>query len=340
MIRRLIFVTGLALLCFSIVTGGFLLWLFLSPKPAFEILPLPQPGQGVRCHIGCGSGGGPGGVTIRERSPSTLAIVGELPKQMDSSTSDTIQVKLTISSSEAPKLNSYSIKDRTILLPDISKSLYPDVGNYCNLYFSSSDQEYSDCLSSRPKVKDLFGPGYELFASAHLVATNFDVQLLDATEQPADQYIIEWDWNIFPKSSGNQSINLDVDLHWKPEGNNGKADIFRQLWGSNFTITVNPPPFITSGQLTISSAVSAFFGLIFAGVSGPMMLGELKKGREAKRQNREQASRESLEQALDRERARREFLERELDQERAHRKLLDRKRSREKRLRREQSRYR
>lgn len=153
------------------------------------------------------------------------------------------------------------------------------------------------------------------------------------------------------KSPGNQSINLEFDLHWKPEGNNGKADIFRQLWESNFTITVNPPPFITSGQLTISTAVSAFFGLIFTGVPG--LLGELKKGREAKRQNREQAHRESLEQELgrervnreflkqqlDRERVYREFLEQQLDREQAHRKLLDRKRSREKRLRREQSKY-
>src|SRR5205085_1805143 len=130
------------------------------------------------------------------------------PMQMDSSTSDTIQVKLTFQESDKPN-GSFTIKNRTILLPDISENLDNDMSNYCVLH-SSSNQEYSDCSKSPIGVKDLFGAGYELFASAHLVATSFDVQPLSATEQSANQFSIEWDWNIFPKSTGNQPINLDV----------------------------------------------------------------------------------------------------------------------------------
>ncbi len=327
MISRLIFVTGLVLLCFSIASGIFLLRLLHSSQPAFQMIPLPQPWRY------CGCAGGPAVPTISERDLSWLAIVGELPKQMDSSTSDMIELKLTLRN--GPDLPYPSSNNaRTILHPDISNSLDEDEVNYCSLH-----PTYEVCSDNPPAVAvgNLFGPGYELFASAHLVATGFDVQLLDATEQSTDQFIIEWDWNIFPKSAGNQPVNLDVDLHWKPVGNNGKEDVFRQIWEANPTITVNPPPFITPGQLTISSGVSAFFGFIFVGVAGPMILGKLKKRYEGKQQER-------VEQELDQEQAKRILLEQELDQEQAdrerlERKLLKREHLRRERLRREQSRH-
>ena len=346
MINRLIFVTGLVLLCFSITSGIFLLPLVQSSHPAFQMIPLPYPGG---CVGGCS--GGTGVPTISESDPSSLAIVGELPKQMDSSTSAIIEVKFTFLTPLRPQLQfPSSNNERAILYPDISHSLDDDVTNYCSLHSTSKV-----CSGYPPAVAvgDLFGPGYELFASAHLVATGFDVQLLDATEQSTDQFIIEWDWNIFPKSAGNQPVNLDVDLHWKSVGNNGKEDVFRQIWEANPTITVNPPLFITPGQLTISRAVEAFFGLIFAGVSGPMILGKLKKRYEGKRRERveqeleqEQAKRILLEQELEQEQAKRILLEQELERERAKRKpleqVLERERAAreqaERRLRRERAR--
>jgi len=238
---------------------------------------------------------------------------------MDNSTSDMIEVKLTLPKGPQQPYPS-SNNDRTILRPDTSHGLDNDVENYCSLH-TTSVQEYSTCSNNPPAVGGLFGPGYELFASAHLVATGFDLQLLDATEQSTNQFIIQWDWNIFPKSAGNQPVNLDVDLHWKSVGNNGKEDVFRQIWESHPTITVNPPPFFTPGQLTISSAVSAFFGLIFAGVSGPMILGKLKNRSEGKQ-------RERVEQELERERAERKLLKQEhLRRERLRRELSRRGRS-------------
>ena len=330
MINRLIFVTGLVLLCFSIASGIFLLQLLHSSHPAFQMIPLPQPG--------CACGGKAGGEipTNSEEGSSlhSLAIVSELPKQMDSSTSDIIEVKLTFTIPIPNGLLPYpsSNEGRNFLHYDMSYSLLDDMQNYCDL----SKREFSTCYDNPPAVRDLFGPGYELFASAHLVATSFDVQPLGATEQPANQFSIIWDWNIFPKSAGNQPVNLDVDLHWKPVGNNGKEDVFRQIWEANPTITVNPPPFITPGQLTISGAISAFFGLIFAGVSGPMILGKLKKRYEGKQQERveqklkqEQAKRERVELELELEQAKRKPLEQELARERAAREQAERRLRRE-----------
>jgi hypothetical protein len=117
-------------------------WILPSSQPAFPMILLPQPGpgRGFKCikSVFCRSGGPVLVPTISEMAPSDLAIVGELPKSMDSSTSDTIQVKLSRAWLDSQERNgSFTIKDRTILLPDISNSLNDDMGDYCLLHASS-----------------------------------------------------------------------------------------------------------------------------------------------------------------------------------------------------------
>jgi len=177
-------------------------------------------------------------------------------------------------------------------------------------------------------VKNLFGPGYELFAIANIIATSFDVQLLSTTEQSTDQTSIEWIWNISPKSGDDQSIhqsinepiNLDVDLHWKPVSNSGKEDIFRQIWEDNPTISVDPLPFFARGQVTLSGFLAGLTGIIFTGLSFSWVYDQRKKRQEEKEKNKgnilDASQSKRAEELLGQERVERERVEELLRQER------------------------
>jgi hypothetical protein len=271
---RLVLLIGLTLLGISFVSFIILSPLSHLPGISSYIIPLTQPIY--VCGVGC-----QGGLSdnISDVGVSRLIIKGELPEQMNINTSDTIAFELTL-----PRLALYKEDprkqltptpipiNRKILIPDISHSLDVDLDQYC---FNNRIAPYL-CSDGFP-MSVLFGSGYEVFASAYLITTSFDVQLLGQEEQSANQTRIEWDWNIFPKTAGSQIINIGIILHWKPTGNKGKEDIFRQIWQSSTTIEVNPPPFIQPGQITISGAVSGFFGLIFTGFSLTWMYEERKK---------------------------------------------------------------
>ncbi len=136
------------------------------------------------------------------------------------------------------------------------------------VYCASHSADSNACnKSGSTNLTELFGSGYDIFASANLSTTSFDVQLLGSLEQSANQVKIEWNWNIFPKSSGTQVVNIGITLHWKPISSNGGKDIIRQIWVTASTITVNPLPFIQPGQVTISGVASGILGTLLTGSS-------------------------------------------------------------------------
>jgi ribosomal protein L40E len=107
--------------------------------------------------------------------------------------------------------------------------------------------------------------------SAYIVTTAFDTQLMGQVERSADQPLIEWDWNIFPKSAGLQVINVGVELRWTPTGKSGGTAILRQIWESPIAIQVNKP-FIDVGQLSLTTVTSGVVGTVFTGFSLPWIL--------------------------------------------------------------------
>jgi len=118
------------------------------------------------------------------------------------------------------------------------------------------------------QISNIFGNGYKMSAIAYMVTTSFDTQLMGPAERSADQPLIEWDWNIFPKSVGLQVINVGVELLWAPTGKGGGTDILRQVWESPIAIEVNKP-FIDVGQLSLATVASGAFGTVFTGFSLP-----------------------------------------------------------------------
>jgi ribosomal protein L40E len=120
-------------------------------------------------------------------------------------------------------------------------------------------------------ISSIFGDGYKMSTtSAYLVTTSFDIQLMGPIERSANQPLVEWDWNVFPKAVGLQVINIGVELRWTPTGKGGGTDIVRQIWESPIAIQVNKQ-FVDVGQLSLATVASGVFGTVFTGFSLPWM---------------------------------------------------------------------
>ena len=262
MIYRALFLIGLALLAFSIGSLFILIPLLHAPMHSSGKIPLSQP---VVCGGGCG-GNIP--ILISEGTQSWgLVIEYEWPKQMDINGSDSISVALTVPRtplSSEPRFPPTptpigNVSDRGV------KSLNPD---------SLVPEEETNCAKmgiTDPRlclISNIFGNGYKLSTIAYLITTSFDTQLMGPVERSADQPLIEWDWNIFPKSAGLQVINVGVELRWTPTSKSGGTDIIRQIWETPIAIEVNKP-FIDIGQLSLATVASGVLGTVFTGFSLP-----------------------------------------------------------------------
>jgi hypothetical protein len=262
MTYRALFLIGLAFLAFSIGSLFLLIPLLHVPMHSSGKIPLPQP---VVCGGGCG---GEIPILISEGTQAEgLVIEYEWPKQLDINGSDSISVALTVPRtplSSEPRFPPTptpigNVSDRGV------KSLSPD---------SLAPEEETNCAKrgiTDPRlcvISNIFGNGYKMSATAYMVTTSFDIQSMGPVERSADQPLIEWDWNIFPKSVGLQVINVGVALRWTPTGKGGGTDILRQIWESPIAIVVNKS-FIDVGQLSLATVASGVFGTIFTGFSLP-----------------------------------------------------------------------
>jgi hypothetical protein len=316
MINRIFFWVSLAFLVLFVGSLLTLIFLIYSPGRSWEMRPLNPP---FICGGGCSGGNVLPPTKINEFPPRELLVEGEWPKQMDNGTSDSIVLALAVPknvmSSQDFNLQftpTPSISSRVIVNIKSSEALDVDVDEYCSNKITNSDINQQLTCFDNTSLNDVFGPGYKVFASAHLITTSFDVQLIGPTEQSTHQGIIYWNWNIFPKSSGTQIINADIELVWKPISNGGE-DIIRQFWQSPIIINVNPPPFFTLGQVTLSTMINGAAVVFFGGLSLPWIYEQRKKRKEETEKNKgntpDDTQRERLEELVERERLQRERLE-------------------------------
>lgn len=69
-------------------------------------------------------------------------------------------------------------------------------------------------------LADAFGPGYQVYASATLTTMTgtFKIQpLFDPKKlQALDRVLVEWRWLITPMETGNQILDIDIEVIWLP----------------------------------------------------------------------------------------------------------------------------
>jgi hypothetical protein len=241
MFIRYLFLVGLI---FFILSLAVLAFIFLLPQhlwsPAAVLLTPLNPrlsGGGAPC--------------LQEQD---LVIDKYWPDQLDLNTSDTIRVLLI--TREAGSFSIATTTTGTHKASEEKPQFRIDFGT-----------PIPNCGTDLPTA---LGPANNLFATAHLVGTTFNIQSIGPEERPLDSSNavdgVEWDWNISPKTLGTQLINIDIDLLWKSKSN-GQVVQQVQIWQSHFIVKV-VQPFFDSSQLTIGALASALLGLssIFASI--------------------------------------------------------------------------
>jgi hypothetical protein len=263
------FVRSLLLLglIFFILSLAILAFFFLLPQriwsPAAVLLTPLNPRL---------SGGGSPCV-----SAGDLVIDKYWPDQLDLNTSDTIKVLLI-----KRQAGSFSIATSTT---GNHKAAEETPQFYLN--FGTPDTKLQ-CDINLPTA---FGPSNDLFATAHLAATTFNIQSIGPEEKPLDPLEgVEWNWNISPKIIGTQLINIDIDLVWKSKSK-GQVVQELQIWQSQFIIKV-VQPFFDSNQLTAGALASFLLGLssIFAAIITWGLAQISKRGNEKKEDKTKEAS--------------------------------------------------
>ena len=280
MIPRSLFLIGLAFLACSIGSLFILIPLLHAPVRSSGKIPLTQP---IVCGGGCG---GTLAFLISQSTPGTtgLLIQYEWPKRMDINGSDSISIALTVP--RAP-LSSESGKTPTPTpLGDVSDRGVNRISSN-----SLEPEQESNCVNrgiTNPgacPISNMFGDGYTVSATAYMITTSFDIQLMGPAERSADQPFVEWDWNIFPKSAGLQIINIGIELRWTPRDKGARPEILRQIWEAPVALEVDKP-FIDVGQLSLATVASGAFGTVFTGFSLPWIWEQRRQVIEKKKEKK------------------------------------------------------
>lgn len=116
-------------------------------------------------------------------------------------------------------------------------------------------------------LKDEYGDGYDVQASATLTGTAFDLQPVITESQPVDSSEVVWQWNALPKYSGKQFMNAAIFMEWKPKKKGGQT-IKRQIGSVQFVTTVKNP-WIKVGQIDLITLITggSFVSFLGAGLT-------------------------------------------------------------------------
>jgi hypothetical protein len=127
-----------------------------------------------------------------------------------------------------------------------------------------------------------FGPEYEALANATLKGAAFECEPLQTEDQSIDQPRITWEWNIIPKKPGQQIVNANIEIKWKPIGSK-ESTIQRTVWRYRLDILVQKP-LIATGQLNVLSLAGGFVGSV---LSIPWLYERVKERREKREREKE-----------------------------------------------------
>ena len=297
MLNKFFFVIGIVLLLLCLASLFILIPLLRAPMPASGKIRFTQPLFGMSL----GEGNNPdfishGSPYTDSESGGSLIIESEWPKQIEINSSNSISVVLTVPGTAIPGMavppgESLNYSGELPPIGDISnRESSRVVVNSLAHEAAYNEMTYRRCMKSvvpgSPKpqcdIENMFGNGYTVSAAASMVSTSFTVQAMGVEERATDQTLIEWDWNIFPKSVGLQVINVGIELRWIPIGQGGKATIVREIWEAPIFIQVNQP-FFELGKISLSAFITGTFGVIFTGVSLPWLIGQVRQRPKSKK---------------------------------------------------------
>jgi hypothetical protein len=265
MIARILFLIGLMFLAISVVSAFTLIIFSHLPERSLGAIALPFKSP-PSCTTGrCGGGPTP---TLADSPIDSLLVEKEWPRQLETNSSDFIRALLTTTLGSAPtEIPTAATGNHSLA----EESPFP-VGAMFN--------------DPNTSIENAFGTGYEAFATANLVTTAFEVQLIGPQWRTLRQPSIEWDWNISPKTQrlGKQVIDMDIEVQWIPKVNKQQqqGQILSQIWQSHVEVEVISH-WVDMGQISIGSLVTGFLG---SGLTIPWLWEQVEKRRKEKKEGK------------------------------------------------------
>ena len=134
------------------------------------------------------------------------------------------------------------------------------------------------------EIMNSYGPGYEVSAIAELDAPEFTVQPSDLETRSLDAQIVKFSWIVLPNKVGLQTVGVRITGLWTKGGvsiNN------RTIMSTDLFIDVGNGPFVSLGNLTISSVLVDIVGL---GLIMPLISASIQKRWEARKGKQKNSS--------------------------------------------------
>jgi hypothetical protein len=126
-------------------------------------------------------------------------------------------------------------------------------------------------------LEKAFGQEYEACATANLVGAAFEIRAVATECRSVDQPKVTWEWNIIPRESGTQVVNVSLDVQWKPIKGDRPIKEY-QLWRSRIDIVVDKP-LVPANVLNVINWGGGFAGLM---LTAPWLYEETRKRRSAR----------------------------------------------------------
>ncbi|MCL4871589.1 MAG: phosphotransferase [Anaerolineae bacterium] len=134
-------------------------------------------------------------------------------------------------------------------------------------YIVAAEMADSAVMTEMVRVEER--PGYELQAAAALHGVAFSISPESEQWQPVDPAEpSEWRWTVMSHAPGNQTLNLILTLHWRPQPGQNDPPLQKQIFGRSFPVNVRAWLGLTMGQTMMLSGVGLALG---TGLSWPLL---------------------------------------------------------------------
>jgi hypothetical protein len=151
-----------------------------------------------------------------------------------------------------------------------------------NAVFTSLSNEMPDPTTDDLLLENAYGPEMKGMI-ARLDGTAFDISPANTPPQDPHQSMVNFHWNILPKESGEQNLEVDIAGQWGTQGDKQIKTV--DLMYSGFAVNVGEMSgsFLALGQLDLSTLLLTLIGSV---LNIPWMIEYIQKRREEKEEKK------------------------------------------------------
>jgi hypothetical protein len=164
---------------------------------------------------------------------------------------------------------------------DLPKNLPAAHQPLINAVLNSLSNETPDPMTDNVLLENAYGPEIKGLV-ARLDGAAFDISPTNLPPQDPHQHMVNFHWNILPKESGEQNLEVDIAGQWGTQGDKQIKTV--DLLSSGFAVHVGERSgsFLALGQLDLSTLLLTLIGSV---LNIPWMVEYIQKRREEKKKS-------------------------------------------------------